>query len=213
MNLLPESIRTTSTTALDETWATRLELLRYKHLLIDLENETDQVKLAMWLEMFGIKLSDIPDNLTTQEYRRLLRYIILIFRLSGTKRSIELICYVLGATEVTIIQEYATHYNGKIKYDGTHRYDGGELQRPFVVSLLVTGVAAGEIDNFEGKIRQLFEIFQPVWICLDKIAYAGDGFPMIFPFILAGAPEFPLTFPIVLGGASRFPMEFPIVLN
>jgi hypothetical protein len=198
MQLLPESIAKTTTTALDKTWATRLELLRYELLKVDLLTETNETKLSMWLEMFGVALSDIPDSLTTAEYQRLLRYIIIIFRLSGTKRSIELLSFILGATEVEIVQDFTIYYNSMISYDGQYRYDGGELNRPFVVSLTVTGIPSAEYAAFELKFRQLFRIFEPVWIYLKGIIFKGDSFPLTFPFNLAGSGAFPVTFPVVL---------------
>lgn len=211
MKLLPESIQTNSTVALDATWATRLALLRFELLKIDITTETDARKLEMWLEMFGVSMSSIPDNLSAAEYQRLLRYIILIFRLSGTRRAIELICQVLGATEVEIIQDFTLYYNGEFFYSGVYYYDSGAHHRPFVVRLKVTGIGSGTFAAFEAKLRRLFEIFEPVWIHLKKVEIAGDGFPMTFPFTLAGTGEFPMTFPLILGEASRFPVVFPVV--
>ena len=163
--------------------------------------------------MFGVSLDAIPNNLTTEEYQRLLRYIIIIFRLSGTKRSIELLCYILGVTEVTITQDFTIYYNGMARYNGLYHYDAGELVRPFAVRLMVSGISNNEFENFETKLRRLFEIFEPVWVFLQDIETVGDGFPVTFPFILSGAGSFPLTFPILLGESSRFPATFPMYLQ
>jgi hypothetical protein len=208
MQLLPESVTSVSTAALDATWATRMELLRFEQLKVDILNETNSVKLEMWLEMFGVSLAAIPDDLTTEEYQALLRQVITIFRLCGTKRSIELLCLILGATEVEIVQNYSTYYNGSIAYNGLYYYDGGAAHRPFVVWLRVTGISNSGFEVFAGKLRKLFEIFEPIWIYLEGMEIAGDGFPMTFPFILAGTEGFPMTFPFVLGEASRFPVVF-----
>lgn len=196
--LEPESIRNASTTALDETWAERLLLLRYNQLKIDLLNETDTTKLELWLEMFGISLESLPVSLSTVEYQRLLQSVIMIYRLSGTPASIHLLGYVLGASDIEVIQDYELSYNARTNYNGTHNYDSGELLRPFIVKLKVSGIAQAEFADFTSKMKKLFEIFEPVWIYLQSVEFAGDVFPLQFPFLLAGSPGFPLKLPFIL---------------
>lgn len=171
MYLLPESIRNDVTIGLDKAWETRLMLLRYNNLKIDLSNETDQQKLLMWLEMFGISVEDIPSNLSTQEYQNLLKHIILIFKISGTRKSIELLCHVLGAESVTFKQDFSSFYNGEINYQGNFRYDGGASISSFVMSLSITGVNSQNQVSFETKLRRFFEIFQPAWLWLKEISF------------------------------------------
>jgi len=171
MYLLPESIRTDKTLALDKSWETRLSLVRHGRLKIDLANETDQQKLLMWLEMFGIAEANIPDNLTTAEYQRLLQYIILIFRTSGTKKSIELLAYVLGADSVNIVQDFESKYDGQINYYGNYRYDGGVSTRSFIIKLEVVGIDAENQNDFELKMNHFFGIFEPAWLWLKEINF------------------------------------------
>ncbi len=185
MKLLPESVRTRSTSAIDETWAIRLQLLRFNLLKIDLYNEADRSKLDLWLEMFGISTAEIPTDLTTQEYQMLLRYIIRIYRLSGTPKSIELIAKILGATDVLVKRNYIIQYNSNYNFDGSCNFDGGEVDRPFVVDIAVAGIDLQKLPEFEQKFRKLFEVFEPAWIWLRGISYMGSTFGEGFPFILS----------------------------
>jgi hypothetical protein len=170
MQLLPESVRSTSTTALDATWATRIELLRYERLAIDLLTETNATKLEMWLEMFGVSKSSF-EGLSTEEYKRLLQYIIVILRLSGTPKSIKLLGLVLGATSVTIVQDYTFKYDGAWSFDGSNLFDGGDITKRFIIRLTITGIAPENRESFIEKLRRLFEVSQPVWIYLERVDF------------------------------------------
>ena len=175
-HIVPESIQTTSTIALDETFEARMSLIRPEQLYIDLANETNMVKLQLWLEMFGISLDAIPEGLTTAEYQRLLQNIIIIYRLSGTKRSIQLLGTVLGATSVIVNQYYVLKYNGTASYNGLWNYDSGKLHRQFVISLEVSGIASANRPAFILKLKKLFEVFEPLWVWLESISFDGQSY-------------------------------------
>lgn len=187
MTLIPESIATRKTTALDETWESRLALLRYSQLKIDFQNETSTEKLQMWLEMFGGTIDEtVVSTFTLDEYRRLLQSIILLFKLSGTVRSVELLGYVLGATSVTVSFLFSVKYDGKILYDGSYSYDSGAGFKKYCVSVEVDGV--DDISAFRQKLQMLFEIFEPAWINLYELTSTTqtteDTFPLTLPFTL-----------------------------
>lgn len=171
MTIVPESIQTVKTIALDETYEARLALLRPEQLYIDLANETNQTKLQLWLEMFGISIDSIPSGLTTDEYQRLLQNIVIIYRLSGTKRSIKLLCTVLGATSVEIKQDYVLRHNSTASYNGLWGYDAGKLHGLFIVKLEVTGIAPELQATFIAKLKKLFEVFEPMWIWLESVVF------------------------------------------
>lgn len=172
MQLLPESIRATKTNALDATWATRLKLLRCEQLIIDLPSETSEVKLSLWLEMFGIQKSLIDElELETEEYRRLLQNIIVINKLSGTIKSLQLLGLVLGAESVEVIQDYTFKYDGNVLYSGTNIYDGGELVSRFFVKIIASGVNAANHESFIEKYKRLFAVTQPAWLYLESIEH------------------------------------------
>jgi hypothetical protein len=169
--LEPESIQTVKTKALDETWADRLQLLNREQLYIDILKETDITKLQLLLEMFGVGVNVIPEELTTLEYQRLLQSIILIYRLSGTPKSIKLIGYVLGATRVNVIQNYVLRYNNTANYNDLWCYDSGKLHRHFAVNLEVEGIVEADRTTFEIKLKSMFNLFQPMWIWLEKVDF------------------------------------------
>jgi len=198
--LEPESIRTPRTTAIDETWAERLALLRYNQLKIDFASETNSQKLELWLEMFGISADVLQQGLTTDEYRRLLQSVILIYRLSGTTKSIELLCKVLGANSAKVVYLYVLRYDGQARYDGQYLYDGGALFAQFAITVEVTGITIESLTTFKNKLRQLFGIFEPAWIYLEGVKIVeGDGLPYKLPFRLAKNPDvFPLLLPFKL---------------
>lgn len=173
-HIVPDSIQTLKTIALDETFEARMALLRPEQLYIDLANETNTTKLQLWLEMFGISLDAIPEGLSTAEYQRLLQNIIIIYRLSGTKRSIQLLGTVLGATNVVVNQTYTLRHNGTATYNGLWNYDSGILHRHFVISLDVTGIVSTSRPAFIDKLSKLFEVFEPMWVWLESISFDGQ---------------------------------------
>ena len=119
--------------------------------------------------MSGISPDMIPNSLTTAEYQRLLQSIIIIYRLSGTPKSIQLLGYVLGASVVNVIQDYTLRYNGHGTYNALYNFDGGSEYRPFVVRLEIDGIDVNDLPGFWVKMRQLFDLFQPAWIYLDGV--------------------------------------------
>jgi hypothetical protein len=175
-HIVPESIQTISTIALDETYEARLSLMRPEQLYIDLAHETNMIKLQLWLEMFGISMDAIPEGLSTVEYQRLLQNIIIIYRLSGTKRSIQLLCTVLGATSVVVNQTYILKHDGTASYNGLWNYDSGTPHRHFTVSLDVSGIVAVDRPAFIDKLSKLFEVFEPIWIWLESISFDGQSY-------------------------------------
>ena len=163
--LEPESIRTTKTKAIDETWAERLSVMRYAQLQINFETEPNIKKLELWLEMFGLDPEMLKQGLNTDEYRLILQNIILIFRLSGTAKSIELIAQALGATSTRPIYKYVLYYNGD------YFYDAGGVYRLSAITIEATGVSAEKQESFVLKMRKLFELFEPMWIYLEGIDF------------------------------------------
>lgn len=175
-HIVPESIQSITTIALDETYEARHSLLRPEQLYINLAHETNTTKLQLWLEMFGISLNAIPEGLSTAEYQRLLQNIIIIYRLSGTKRSIQLLGTVLGATRLVINQTYILKYDGTASYNGLWNYDSGLLHSHFVVSLEVSGIDIADRPAFIDKLSKLFEVFEPMWIWLESISFDGQNY-------------------------------------
>ena len=169
--LVPESIKNTKTDAIDLTWANRLEVLRISQLLINFETETSIEKLELWLEMFGLSPEILHQGLTTDEYRKILQSIILIFRLSGTPKSIELIAQALGATSTRPLYKYVLYFDGEIDYSGNYYYDSGGVYRASAITIEATGVAPEYQAPFLEKMRKLFELFQPMWIYLEGIDF------------------------------------------
>lgn len=105
MELVPASILGCNTSALDATFAERLENLGIGQLLIDLENERDTVKLTLYLHQFGIPLAMLPADITDFQFRRLLQGILRIYRLSGTPASIIALGEALGASTAEITRD------------------------------------------------------------------------------------------------------------
>jgi len=169
--LVPESVKTSQTSKLDETWAERLALLRYGQLKIDFINETDTAKLELWLEMFGISAEVLQQGLSTEEYRKLLQSVISIYRLSGTLKSVELIGQVLGANEVNISYKYILRHNGEATYNGEYLFDAGNTFKVFAITIEVTGIDQLKEASFSEKLRRLFDLFEPMWIYLEKIEF------------------------------------------
>ncbi len=183
--LEPQSISTNQTAAIDNTWAERLTLLRHNQLQIDFRTETSVQKLEMWLEMFGTSPEVLQQGLTTEEYRRLLQVVIQIFRLSGTPRSIELIAQALGATSSKLLHKYILTHSGVIAYNGDYFYDSGGANRVSVITIEVRGVLAENQAGFLTKMKNLFVIFQPMWIYLEGIDFRSEyEFPFQFPIQL-----------------------------
>ena len=183
--LEPASIRNERTAAIDSTWAERLSLLRYSQLRIDFQTETSVQKLELWLEMFGTSPEVLQQGLTTEEYRRLLQVVIQIFRLSGTPKSIELIAQALGATSSRLLQKYILYYGGIIAYNGDYYYDSGGANRVSVITIEVRGVSLENQAGFLTKMKNLFIIFEPMWIYLEGIDFRSDtDFPYQFPIQL-----------------------------
>ena len=169
--LEPESIRTPKTKAIDESWAERLSLLRYNQLQINFGTETNITKLELWLEMFGLSPEALQQGLSTEEYRRLLQSVILIFRLSGTPKSIELIAQALGATSTKPVYKFVLYYNGEVNYNGDYYYDSGGIYRLSAITIEVTGVLPEDQPAFLGKMKNLFNLFEPMWIYLEGIDF------------------------------------------
>ena len=169
--LEPESIRTNKTTAIDETWAERLLLVRYNQLKINFETEPSIAKLELWLEMFGLDPDAVQQELTTDEYRRLLQSVILIFRLSGTPRSIELLAQALGAEWTRIVYKYVLNYNDEVLYNGVYYYDSGGAYRLASITIEAGGVLPEKQADFLTKMKNLFNLFEPMWIYLEGIDF------------------------------------------
>ncbi len=168
--LEPESIRNDNTKAIDETWADRLEVLRINQLKIDFQNETSIEKLELWLEMFGVS-KELISGFSVIEYQRLLQSIVPILKKSGTPESIKLIGFVLGATNVEIIQDYVLYYNGDAYYNDSYYYDSGERFKVFTIRLEVSGVDIDDQTAFIDKFKRLFEASQPAWIYLERVDF------------------------------------------
>ena len=157
MELLPESIQSTQTLALDRTFRERLISLVADQLAIAPEQERDLRKLTLYLRQFGIPVELFPD-------------LLLIYRLSGTPRSIELLAEALGATSATVVRDaFLLDHVRQALYDGRHRYDAGRQHRSFCVDVKVAGISEAEWPTFTTVFRRLFPVFQPVSVHLRHL--------------------------------------------
>lgn len=178
-DLVPHSILNNQTRAYDSTWADRLLRLKIEHLLIDIENETNPIKLEYWLEMFGIDTS-IFDFSTLDEAQRkklILRWLEIIIH-CGSEYSIQLMAYVLGADYCRIWYNYNLTYDGSANYNGLQIYDAGSMYSRFSINVDVGYVYPynqnGSImdkADFDWKFRKLFQAIQPIRIHLNSLNY------------------------------------------
>lgn len=182
--LEPESIRNNLTTAVDETWEARLGVLKYQQLRINFATEQDIAKLELWLEMFGVDPLVVKQGLTTDEYRKILQNVLLIFRLSGTPRSIELIAQALGAQSTKILYKYVLKLDGTWLLDGSYFLDSGGLYSKLSIMVHVTGVLPGEQEAFSTKLKNIFNLFEPAVLYLQGIEFTDYAFPYQFPILL-----------------------------
>lgn len=169
MELIPESIQGTNTLGLDHTFRERLLSLAVDQLAIAPEQERDLRKLTLYLRQFGIPVELFPD-LGAIQLRDLLRRVLLIYRLSGTPRSIELLAEALGATSATVVRDaFLLDHARQALYDGRHRYDAGRQHRSFCVDVKVAGISEAEWLTFTTVFRRLFPVFQPVSVHLRHL--------------------------------------------
>lgn len=184
MGLEPESIRNSRTTAVDETWAARLAILKYEQLRINFSTEQDITKLELWLEMFGLDPEVVKQGLTTDEYRKILQNVLIIFRLSGTPKSIELIAQALGAQSTKILYKYVLKLDGTWNLDGSYYLDSGGLFSKLSITVQVTGVSPENQEAFSIKLKNIFNLFEPAVLYLQGIEFTDYAFPLQFPIIL-----------------------------
>lgn len=172
MELVPSSILGRNTTALDATFAERLENLGIGQLLIDLENERDTVKLTLYLHQFGIPLEMLPADMTDFQFRRLLQGILRIYRLSGTPASIIALGEALGASSVEIVRNaFVLDHASQARHDGLHHYDQGREHRAFSIDVTVAGVTVDQRGYFETTFGRLYKLFQPAGLHLRALVY------------------------------------------
>lgn len=172
MNLVPSSILGRNTSALDATFAERLENLGVGQLLVDLENERDTVKLTLYLHQFGIPLEMLPADMTDFQFRRLLQGILRIYRLSGTPASIIALGEALGASLVEITRDaFTLDHDRQARHNGLFHYDQGREYRSFSIDVTVAGVTADQRAYFEFTFRRLYKLFQPAGLHLRALVY------------------------------------------
>lgn len=169
--LVPESILTPCTLALDHTFLHRLLSLGIGQLAIDLEKEQDPVKLTLWLEQFGIPVELLPE-MGAIEFRNLLQRVLTIYRLSGTPDSITMLAEALGALDAHIVNDaFVLTYSAEARHNNLHKYDGGTGYAPFSIDIEVYGIPQSEQLSFDTTFRHLFELFQPATLYLRKILH------------------------------------------
>lgn len=169
MELVPESVQGANTLALDHTFLDRLSSIAVDRLAIDLERENDMRKLTLYLQQFGIPLELISD-LGAIQFRDLLQRVLLIYRLSGTTRSIELLAEAVGATSAVVVRNaFALNYSRQALHNKLYRYDCGREYRSLSVDVNVKGVGATEIEAYSTTLRRLFSVFQPVGVHLRNV--------------------------------------------
>ncbi|MDR1756103.1 MAG: hypothetical protein LBR65_03960 [Culturomica sp.] len=174
MTLIPESIEAYNTRALDITFKNRLINTGPQGLRIDLEKETDLVKLGLWLEQFGIPSELLPDDLSEFGFRVLLQKVMRIYRLSGTPLSIVLLAEALQASGAKVGRScYVVSYDGGIRHNSAFRYDAGQEFKSFAVDVHVDGISEAGKAEFETRFRSLFRVFQPVGLFLREVNFSG----------------------------------------
>lgn len=166
--LIPESIQTTTTSSLDETFEARLALLDLDALISTLAKYDDVKLLDFLMQMYGVPLDLLSLRSMTQKQREVFfKQIITIRRHSGTRTSIELLAMLLGATKVRIEHTWALRYDGEACYDGAYHFDAGEEYKRFAVTVAVSGVA--DFTAFEKKFRSAFKVFEPARLYLYEV--------------------------------------------
>lgn len=169
MELVPESVQGANTLALDHTLLERLSSIAVDRLAIDLERENDMRKLTLYLQQFGIPLELISD-LGEIQFRDLLQRVLVICRLSGTTRSIELLAEAMGATSAVVVRNaFTLDHSSQAFHNKLYRYDCGQEYRSFSVDVKVKGVGTTEIEAYSTAFRRLFSVFQPVSVHLRNI--------------------------------------------
>lgn len=169
MELVPESVQGVNTLALDYTFLSRLSSLAADRLAVDLEHENDMRKLTLYLQQFGIPIELLSD-LGTIQFRDLLQKVLLIYRLSGTTRSIELLAEAMGASAAVVIRNgFVLNYTRQARYNSMFRYDRGREYAAFAVDVKIKGIGTAELDTYTHTFRRLFNVFQPVSVHLRNV--------------------------------------------
>ncbi len=174
MELIPESIQGTNTLGLDRTFLMRLSSIAVEQLAIDMEHENDMLKLTLYLQQFGIPVELLPD-LGTIQFRDLLQRVLLIYRLSGTPRSIELLAEAVGATSAKVVRNtFVLDHSVQALYNSMHLYDAGRQHRSFCVDVKIKGVSETELPTYTATFRSLFRVFEPVSVHLRDVLIDGE---------------------------------------
>ena len=174
MELIPESIQGTNTLGLDRTFLMRLSSIAVERLAIDMEHENDMLKLTLYLQQFGIPVELLPD-LGTIQFRDLLQRVLLIYRLSGTPRSIELLAEAVGATSAKVVRNtFVLDHSVQALYNSMHLYDTGRQHRSFCVDVKIKGVSETELPTYTATFRSLFRVFEPVSVHLRDVLIDGE---------------------------------------
>lgn len=174
MELIPESIQGVNTLALDAVWLDRLCGLFVDQLAVDMKNETDLMKLSLWLEQFGVPTELLPDNLSEFQFRNLLRDVLKIYKHSGTPLSITMLAEVLGATNIEIATgSIAVDHKNSACYNGLHRYDSGSESASFAITIIFDGMTTVQYEAFAESFSKLFQIFQHIGLHVNDIKMRG----------------------------------------
>lgn len=172
MALVPQSISARNTDALDSTFAQRFNSIGVGQLLIDLERETDMLKLTLYLQQFGIPTDVLPSDMNEFEFRKFLQNILRIYRLSGTVESIASLAIAIGASDALVAKNaFILDHNLQAVHNSQHLYNMGMEHRSFSVDVIVSGISDDRKIAFTTSFRKLFKLFQPVSIYLRDILF------------------------------------------
>lgn len=171
--LVPDSIKIPETTTYDEIWQERLTYkVDVKRLLIDIESESNPIKIEYWLQMFGIDTSIFDvGSMTEAERRILIKSWLDIIKTSGSEYSIKKMAELLGATSCDIIYGDGLFYNGVARHNGMYYRDGGLSYSQFSITVVIHGVALADRLDYETRFRKLMRAAQPVRIYLKAVNF------------------------------------------
>lgn len=110
----------------------------------------------------------------TIQFRDLLQRVLLIYRLSGTARSIELLAKALGASSAKIIRNaFVLDHARKARYNALHHYDAGSEHRSFCIDVKVRNINEAELPAYTDTFHRHFHVFQPVSVHLRDVLGMG----------------------------------------
>lgn len=153
------------------------ELDEYYYPLIEgLENEWNPLTVTNtgYLDYIAFLLGDIPNIATdTESYRRVLTYIVSIYKIKGTLKSIYAILYPLKVvvTDIVELDPGAVQYDTGLTYDDGHLYDNNCPQCS-EFDLEVTSVLALTTELYN-KILDTLPLVLPINFKLRTLTFNG----------------------------------------